>query len=401
MRDIGVGRGTLGDSPSVRHAAQMSGHLLNTHCKMVTNDLDEARETVGRMWERHESWLRRGRSYSLRWHLATLDRTTLTYGDNETPIHVNCGPVTDTFHLTFHEAGGIHHRINGHEAVSSTTSVVLQAPGQQLQLDIEPFKILLLSFDGTFVKKALARHGLRQMPPFESWAAAIPLAHPAMTTLQSLCRWMGQELDVADSHLLASRTALQHLERSLLSLFIECLADLRPSANRWIDDLAAQQLQRIEAWLDSHFAEPIGVEDLAAIGNVSVRTVQNTFRRLRGCTPMQAVAQRRMANARNALLRAEDTTTVTQVASDCGFFHFGRFSASYAERYGERPSETLSRARRSHGAALAVVPDAAAALSRLRKIANCSIADSAGPSLVGTSGLSPVLPATRKRAEVG
>jgi transcriptional regulator GlxA family with amidase domain len=59
---------------------------------------------------------------------------------------------------------------------------------------------------------------------------------------------------------------------------------------------------------------------------------------------MEALARRRLKAARDAL-RAASPTTVTNVAAECGFFHFGRF-AFHRRAFGETPSTTLARARR-------------------------------------------------------
>jgi transcriptional regulator GlxA family with amidase domain len=48
--------------------------------------------------------------------------------------------------------------------------------------------------------------------------------------------------------------------------------------------------------------------------------------------------------ARRALLAAtQGSTTVSTVALDCGFWHFGDFSRAYRECFGELPSDTLRR----------------------------------------------------------
>jgi AraC-like DNA-binding protein len=248
-----------------------------------------------------------------------------------------------------HDVGRISHRINGRATTSTPSRFVLHAPGQELVLETEPFAILMLGLDGAFVDAALARR-FGRLAPFETWAADFPSASPAASTLLSLCRWTADELDQRPNGLIALPGATTQLERTFLSLFIDSLAGLQPASSAPASDLAVRQLVRIEEWIDRHFADPIGIEDLADVAGVSARAVQMAFRRLRGCTPMQAVNRRRLEAARQILSSPPPETTVTQVAADCGFFHFGRFAGRYREKFGEMPSETLTGARRRRGA---------------------------------------------------
>ena len=53
---------------------------------------------------------------------------------------------------------------------------------------------------------------------------------------------------------------------------------------------------------------------------------------------------RRMTLARRLLMRGEPgATTVTRVATGCGFGELGRFAVQYHTLFGEAPSETLRR----------------------------------------------------------
>ncbi len=53
----------------------------------------------------------------------------------------------------------------------------------------------------------------------------------------------------------------------------------------------------------------------------------------------------RLNKAHRMLLRPTDETTVTDAATQFGFYHFGHFARVYARLFGERPSETLRRAK--------------------------------------------------------
>lgn len=77
---------------------------------------------------------------------------------------------------------------------------------------------------------------------------------------------------------------------------------------------------------------------------VSVRSLQEGFRRSLDTTPVAYLRRVRLEKARDELTAAEPgTTSVTEVATRWGFVHLGRFSSTYARAFGERPSETLRR----------------------------------------------------------
>ena len=72
------------------------------------------------------------------------------------------------------------------------------------------------------------------------------------------------------------------------------------------------------------------------------RTLQYAFKKCLGISPMNYLKRHRLHQVRHRLkqCRAEETT-VTSVACQFGFFHFGDFSQSYKTQFGELPSETL------------------------------------------------------------
>jgi transcriptional regulator GlxA family with amidase domain len=86
------------------------------------------------------------------------------------------------------------------------------------------------------------------------------------------------------------------------------------------------------------------VADLCEATDVSERTLQYAFKDILGLSPTAYLARLRLHRARSELrLASPRSTTVTAVALNWGFWHFGDFSKSYALCFGEPPSMTLRR----------------------------------------------------------
>ena len=97
--------------------------------------------------------------------------------------------------------------------------------------------------------------------------------------------------------------------------------------------------------LRAHPERPLSIAKLAAACGVASRTLQKHFVQFVGKTPAEVRFEFRLDRARRELLRAKPMISVAAIATACGISHFGRFAMLYRKRYGETPSQTLSRRR--------------------------------------------------------
>ncbi len=116
--------------------------------------------------------------------------------------------------------------------------------------------------------------------------------------------------------------------------------------------MSARQLLRARDFADRHYAEPIGVADLAREAGYSVAHFSRSFRATFGETPHRYLLTRRLERAA-ALLRNTDRT-VTDICFLVGLESLGSFTTSFGRMFGRTPSEY--RAAFPPASALARVP---------------------------------------------
>jgi AraC-like DNA-binding protein len=89
---------------------------------------------------------------------------------------------------------------------------------------------------------------------------------------------------------------------------------------------------------------PLTASSIAKRCHVSVRALQQGFRRYMGMTPMAYLREVRLRRAHQSLLESDPSeTSVTSVAHRWGFTNLGRFAAVHTARYDEPPAATLRR----------------------------------------------------------
>jgi AraC-like DNA-binding protein len=252
----------------------------------------------------------------------------------------------DAYHVTVPTVGSVFTRHAGHDVVGCPTTAVLFRPvgavytlhdarSAELDLKIERYtlerelsELLGRSVDGPI-----------DLPP------ALDLSSGMGQSWRRLVQLLRDEPEHAGS-LIHEPLIADQLRRSVLSGL------LYSTPHRYYDELTAparagppRAVRRALEAIRDEPERPFSVADMARIAGVSVRSLQEGFRRHVGCPPMTYLQQVRLEQARTALLAADPArVTVAAVAHRWGFAHLGRFASVYRARFGESPSHTLRKA---------------------------------------------------------
>lgn len=306
-----------------------------------TRDPARAREHLSSLFRPHQIRLgKRPAAIDFRHHRADLGGVSLNALRYGTEVTVDAPTLADSYLVKFTRHGASEVR-QGSVAYQTTTSslCVLNPTRALLDRMSADFDMLVLQIDGGLLRRALAEDfGVSLRQPLEFAPAAHRLT-AQISSFERMVRTLLADFDAAAGGL--QQPAMRRpLVRTLASLL---LTGVPHNYSAWLDRDQQASLPRhvraVEQFVEVHFAEAIGLDDLLLAAGTSARTLQAGFLRHKGTTPMRYLRDRRLDRAR-AELKRHPGARITDVALQCGFTHFGKFAQYYKERFGEVPSTT-------------------------------------------------------------
>lgn len=257
--------------------------------------------------------------------LACLEfpRRTLVHGE----------PPSGIVGLAVADAHDAELRFRGQRAYVDT--VVFGAPPKVFDASVKG-RILTFAVSHDLIEHRIGHAALRGA--LERHRVALPMA--AAARLRSLARnalkAFGQRPDLFDAPLACA--SLRDQMAGHLAVVLKAASQQPPpreepgrlEAARLAHDYAMQNLDK-----------PIAVSDLIEKTHVSERTLRAGFLDRFGHSPKAHLTVLRLNAARSLLMgSAGNELSVRDVATKSGFWHLGRFAASYRRHFGELPSET-------------------------------------------------------------
>jgi len=312
----------------------------------TTGDVDEARSFLGEYYYSSFvdvlSW---EHTWQARFDVAASP--TLTYGDLQfgTDVKIRFGEL-GAYHVNLPVTGSLTWRQGRNPAQHATTrtAAVFQPVGDTcLEKWDGDSRLLAVKISRTALEEELAR--LLETPvrspvtlaptidltsgPGTSWLRLVQLMTADAARPQGLIHHRVVGARLQEALIVGLLGATDHPYRDRLERSSPAMA-APGSIRRVIDAMRAQP------------GEAFTVAGLAAIAGVSVRSLQESFRRYVGVPPMTYLRHLRLARVHEHLRHTDPAQcTVTEIAYRYGFTHLGRFAAEYRTRYGIHPRDTL------------------------------------------------------------
>jgi AraC-like DNA-binding protein len=106
---------------------------------------------------------------------------------------------------------------------------------------------------------------------------------------------------------------------------------------------------RAIVWLKTNYAQPLHMDDLAAVARMAVSTLHHQFRALTSMSPLQYQKQLRLQTARQRMLM--DGIDASSAAYEVGYESVSQFSREYSRFFGSPPMRDIKTLRATSEAA--------------------------------------------------
>lgn len=322
--------------------------MFGSHRVVSGSDVERAREALSEIFLPVEfRSARRGSPFTMQLNALSVGPLTLGYMRFRDAVRIDTAEA-ENYHIDIPIGGRATMRAGlGAPIYGTPHTAGIFMPGRPVEIvSDEGFGQLSLMIPRDHLQleaQNLLGRGLSR--PLE-FSGEIDLSTSAAQTMMQALR-MIDEASRQETGLLSHPLAAQRLEQVLMHslLFAQphnhsaALAGPAPA-------VGVQPVSHAVEIMRSSPAEPWTVAELAAAVSVSVRSLQEGFRRSLGTTPMAYLRGLRLQKVREELLAAAPgTTSVTEVAMRWGFVHLERFAADYRRQFSERPSATVSSTR--------------------------------------------------------
>ncbi len=135
-----------------------------------------------------------------------------------------------------------------------------------------------------------------------------------------------------------------YLEQGLLIDLLHSINLAPDSRECHINSLQREQIRKAAlAYIHESINEKITVKSLCQNVNTSLSTLERVFNSTYGMGPKQYINNRKLHHLHRKLINAAPDQTITEIASELGYWHMGQLTRDYKKLFNCLPRESLQR----------------------------------------------------------
>jgi AraC-like DNA-binding protein len=277
----------------------------------------------------------------------TLGPITLSWLSFDTDVHVDTEPPADAYQVNLVSAGQLRAYCGSDQMVATSTRGMVFRPDRPAGFESwrTSGQMLVIKIERHALEDELAQLLHRPVIRPIAFELAFDLSRHAAADWKGLAYTVATGLLDPESLFRQPRMAVPLVHAMLSGLLLSADHDLRAQLEAPAARIGPAAVRRADEYIEQHAHEPLTVAQVALSAGVSIRALQQGFKRSLGASPHQIIQLTRLERAHQDLVNAtSDGATVAAIGAKWGFPHAGRFAALYYSRYHTYPSATLRRA---------------------------------------------------------
>jgi len=217
------------------------------------------------------------------------------------------------------------------------SSLDLPIAGQVTRASLsEPYLALKLDLDPARVAELALKVFPQGLPPVQE-GRAVFVCRADANIVNAATRLLGLMAEPEDAELLAPLVIDEILIRLLRSPVCVRVAQVG------LADSGMHRIAKAISWLRANFSQPMKIEALARMANMSVSSFHEHFKSVTSMSPLQYQKALRLQEARRLMLSTVmDASTASR---QVGYLSASQFSRDYSRFFGSAPIKDIARLR--------------------------------------------------------
>ena len=263
----------------------------------------------------------------------------------DTDMDISCGALRSTYRVNVPWCGHFESTHRGSSLIAGPgTAVLYQPEGEAVSRWAAGSRLLSVRIDRCVVEDALSDSLGRQLTSQIDFTSCISIRSDPTHSWINMLSLFAEQLFRVDSVLSQPMVGLPFVDSLVCGLLLAADHPYRSVVTGKTQVVSPRAIRTAVEIIEEEAHLPLTVSSIAARCHVSVRSLQQDFRRYIGTSPMAYLREVRLRRAHQSLLETDPSvTSVASVAYHWGFTNLGRFAAVHTARYDEPPAATLRR----------------------------------------------------------